>query len=123
MRICFPVKSNEGMESVPYGHFGSAPLFVICDLEKDEVSTVDNGDLEHEHGKCQPIKALSGEVVDAVIVGGIGQGAIAKLNSLGIKVYRAVEGTIADNIKAFNDDKLHEFSMNHTCNHHGCSHH
>lgn len=123
MRICFPVKSNEGMESVPYGHFGSAPLFVICDLEKDEVSTVDNGDLEHEHGKCQPIKALSGEVVDAVIVGGIGQGAIAKLNSLGIKIYRSIEGTIADNIKAFNDGKLHEFSMSHTCNHHGCSHH
>ena len=44
MRICFPVKNNEGVKSVPYGHFGTAPTFVICDLEKDEVTTVGNGD-------------------------------------------------------------------------------
>ncbi|SHH58967.1 Predicted Fe-Mo cluster-binding protein, NifX family [Clostridium collagenovorans DSM 3089] len=123
MRLCFPVESNEGMKSVPYGHFGSAPVFVICDLEKGEVKTVGNGDLGHEHGKCQPIKALSGEIVDAVIVGGIGAGAITKLNSLGIKVFRAVSGTIEDNIKAFNEGNLNEFPKNHSCNHDGCGHH
>ena len=42
--------------------------------------------------RCNPIKALSGEVVDAVVVGGIGKGAIIKLNSMGIKVYKAIEG-------------------------------
>lgn len=123
MKICFPVESNEGMNSTPYGHFGSAPVFVICDLEKDEVKTIGNGDLGHEHGKCQPIKALSGEIVDAVVVGGIGAGAIAKLNSLGIKVFKAVAGTIEDNIKAFNEGKLIEFPKNHSCNHDGCGHH
>ncbi|ATD56036.1 NifB/NifX family molybdenum-iron cluster-binding protein [Clostridium chauvoei] len=123
MRICFPVKSNEGIESIPYGHFGTAPMFVIYDSEKNELSTIGNGDLNHEHGKCQPIKALAGEIVDAVVVGGIGQGAIVKLNSLGIKVYKAIAGTIDENIKALNDSKLHEFSMSHTCNHDGCSHH
>ncbi len=123
MKVCFPVKSNEGMESIPYGHFGTAPMFVVCDLEKNEVKTLDNGDLGHEHGKCQPMKALSGEVVDAVVVGGIGQGAIVKLNSLGIKVYRAAEGTIAVNIDKLNSGDLLEFSMDHTCNHDGCTHH
>ena len=29
MKVCFPVKSNEGMNSIPYNHFGSAPEFVI----------------------------------------------------------------------------------------------
>ena len=33
MKVCFPVKSNEGMSSIPYNHFGSAPEFIICDLE------------------------------------------------------------------------------------------
>ena len=94
MKVCFPVKSNEGMESTPYGHFGTAPMFVVCNLETNEVKTIGNGDLGHQHGMCQPMKALSGEVVDAVVVGGIGQGAIVKLNSLGIKVYKAAEGNV-----------------------------
>ncbi|MGG5461623.1 metalloregulator ArsR/SmtB family transcription factor [Clostridium sp. B9] len=122
MRICFPVKSNEGVKSIPYGHFGTAPTFVICDLEKNEITTVGNGDLGHEHGKCQPIKALSGEVVDAVVVGGIGAGAINKLNSMGIKVYKALEGTIEANLEAFKKGELKEFSRTHTCSHDGCNH-
>ncbi len=123
MKICIPVTENKGMESVPFNHFGSAPMFVVCDLESKEVRSLQNGDLGHEHGKCQPIKALSGEVVDAVIVGGIGQGAISKLNSMGIKVYRACEGDIATNIESLKANKLVEFAANHSCNHDGCSHH
>ena len=123
MKVCFPVKSNEGMNSIPYNHFGSAPEFVICDLESNDVKTIGNGDLGHEHGKCQPIKALSGEVVDAVVVGGIGKGAIVKLNSMGIKVYQAIEGNIEENINSLKNDELKEFDSNHTCNDDGCSHH
>lgn len=123
MKVCFPVKSNEGMNSIPYNHFGSAPEFVICDLESNDVKTIGNGDLGHEHGKCQPIKALSGEVVDAVVVGGIGKGAIVKLNSMGIKVYQAIEGNIEENINSLKSGELKEFDSNYTCNHDGCSHH
>ena len=123
MKVCFPVKSNEGMSSIPYNHFGSAPEFIICDLETNNVKAIGNGDLGHEHGKCQPIKALSGEVVDAVVVGGIGKGAIVKLNSMGIKVYQSIEGTIEENVNSLKIGELKEFDSNHTCNHDGCSHH
>lgn len=123
MKICIPVQENKGMESVPFNHFGSAPMFVICDLDNNEVRSIGNGDLGHEHGKCQPIKALSGETVDAVIVGGIGQGAIMKLNSMGIKVYRACEGNVSSNLQMLKENKLNEFPANHSCNHDGCSHH
>ncbi|WP_343101707.1 NifB/NifX family molybdenum-iron cluster-binding protein [Romboutsia sp. MSSM.1001216sp_RTP31141st1_G3_RTP31141_220114] len=123
MKICMPVEVNEGLLSKPFGHFGSAPMFLVYDLESNEVSALDNGDLGHEHGKCQPIKALSGNVVDAVIVGGIGQGAIVKLNSMGIKVYKALGATLKENIDLFNENKLNEFPSNHTCSHDGCNHH
>ncbi|WP_296647974.1 NifB/NifX family molybdenum-iron cluster-binding protein [Romboutsia sp. 13368] len=123
MKICVPVEANNGLESKPFGHFGSAPMFVVCDLESGDLSTINNGDLEHEHGKCQPIKALSGNVVDAVIVGGIGQGAISKLNSMGIKVYKAQGETIKDNLDLYKQNKLQEFPSNHTCSHDGCGHH
>ncbi|MEG0297867.1 MAG: metalloregulator ArsR/SmtB family transcription factor [Clostridium sp.] len=122
MKVCFPVKSNEGIDSIPYGHFGTAPQFVVCDINTNEVKSINNGDLGHEHGHCQPMKALAGEVVDAVVVGGIGQGAITRLNSMGIKVYRAIEGNIEKNIEAYKKEELMEFPNNHTCNHDGCSH-
>ncbi len=31
MKICFPVEQHEGLESQVYGHFGSAPSFVVVD--------------------------------------------------------------------------------------------
>ena len=123
MKVCVPVSENKGMESVPFGHFGSAPEFVICDLDSNEVKSINNGDLGHEHGKCQPLKALANKAVDAVIVRGIGAGAISKLNSMGTKVYQGIEGTVKENIKLLKENKLMEFTVNNGCNHHNCGHH
>lgn len=126
MKVCIPVVENKGMESLPYGHFGSAPEFVVCDLEAGTVETINNGDLGHEHGKCQPLKALAGTKVDAVIVGGIGAGAIMKLNQMGTKVYKGVNDTIEVNLKLLEQGRLAEFNMTNACQHHhgdgGCGH-
>ncbi|QJA08782.1 diguanylate cyclase [Romboutsia sp. CE17] len=123
MKICVPVEVNKGLESKPYGHFGSAPMFVVYDLEKNEITELSNNDLHHEHGKCQPLKALQGNIVDAVIVGGIGQGAIMKLNDMGVKVYKSQGETIKENLDLYKENKLQEFPSNHTCSHDGCGHH
>ena len=37
MKVCFPVNSNEGLNSMPYNHFGSAPEFVVWDGESNVV--------------------------------------------------------------------------------------
>ncbi|MDO5011636.1 MAG: NifB/NifX family molybdenum-iron cluster-binding protein [Intestinibacter bartlettii] len=126
MKVCIPVEENKGMESVPYGHFGSAPEFVICDLDSKEIKSINNGDLGHEHGKCQPLKALKGQEVDAIIVGGIGAGAITKLNAMGTKVYRGVKDTIEYNLSLLKNNQLQELSVNDACSHNhgdgGCGH-
>ena len=122
MKICFPISNNLGVESIPYGHFGTAPMFMVCDLTNDEVKIINNGDLNHAHGNCSPIKAIKGEDIDIVIVNGIGQGAINGLNNNGIKVFKAIEGTINENLKAYRESRLVEFSNKNACNHEGCSH-
>ncbi|MGL5693245.1 MAG: NifB/NifX family molybdenum-iron cluster-binding protein, partial [Peptostreptococcaceae bacterium] len=101
----------------------SAPLFIVCDLENNEIKEINNQDLHHEHGKCQPLKALQGNVVDAVIVGGIGQGAIMKLNSMGVKVYKSQGSTIKEDLELLRSNVLVQFPANHSCNHDGCGHH
>ena len=123
MKLCFPVKEGNGLESIVFNHFGSSPLFIVFNAETNETDVINNQDLGHVHGMCNPFKALNGEIVDVIIVGGIGAGAIRKLNSMGIKVFRASEDSIQKNIDLFGSNSLHELSMDDACTHHGgCDH-
>ncbi len=124
MKICFPVESDKGLDSEVYGHFGSAPVFVVCDTEAASVDSINNQDLGHAHGMCSPLKALDGKMVDAIVVGGIGAGAINKLNGMGIRVYRASEGTVRENTERFQNGALPEMTLKHACQGHGggCAH-
>lgn len=123
MKLCFPVESENGLESVVYTHFGSAPMFVLVDTETNRTEIIDNGDMQHIHGMCSPIQALNGNMIDAILVGGIGAGAIGKLNAMGIKVFRAIEDTVQKNIELFNRNSLPEIKINDACGQHGgCGH-
>lgn len=124
MKICFAVAKDEGIESTVYGHFGSAPAFVVVNTDSNDISSVTNNDVGHTHGSCNPFQAIGGAIVDAVVVGGIGAGALMKLNSEGIKVFKAASGTVKGNIDLFNENKLHELTIDHTCAGHrsGCGH-
>ena len=126
MKLCIPVERNEGLESQVYGHFGSAPLFVVVDTETSAVLEIINRDLHHDHGACSPLKALGGVEVDAVVVGGIGAGALMGLNRAGLKVYQALGATIADNLAMLAKVALPELSAEQVCgghsHGHGCGH-
>ena len=74
MKVCFAVEKDDGVKSVVYGHFGSAPAFIVVDTEATKMETVNNRDLNHVHGSCNPIQAIGGLKPDAVVVGGIGAG-------------------------------------------------
>lgn len=124
MKVCFAVQKDEGMNSAVYGHFGSAPAFVVVDTEHQSIDTVNNKDMIHAHGACNPIMALGGQNVDAVIVGGIGGGALIKLNAAGIKVYGSMADTIKGNLDLLMANRLPELSRENTCAGHqgGCGH-
>lgn len=124
MKVCFPTENLQGLESKVYGHFGSAPGFVIVDTESAEVEEIPNGDQHHAHGMCQPLLALGGRKVDGIVVGGIGLGALTKLQAQSIRVYRALQGTVRDNLAMIKKGNLPEMSSEHTCAGHGggCSH-
>jgi predicted Fe-Mo cluster-binding NifX family protein len=62
--------------------------------------------------------ALDGKSVDAMIVGGIGAGALTKLNALGIRVYGAGASTVKENLVLLNQNKLQELSAFNACRAH-----
>lgn len=124
MNVGFAVQTNEGIESRVFDHFGSAPVFIIVEQDGQDISAVNNRDLHHAHGACNPIMALDGKSVDAMVVGGIGAGALRKLNAMGIKVFGAAAPTVKENLALLKDNKLQELTENHSCRAHqgGCGH-
>jgi len=115
MKLAFPVEKDDGMASPVYGHFGSAPQFILVESDNGAIESFGNRDRVHSHGQCQPLAALSGRIVDAVVVGGIGAGALMKLNDAGVRVYRAVEGTVSENLALFKSGRLPEMDIDKTC--------
>jgi predicted Fe-Mo cluster-binding NifX family protein len=127
MKICFAVEKDQGINSAVYGHFGSAPAFLMVDTESGSVATVGNRDMIHAHGACNPIMAIGGQSVDAVVVGGIGAGALNRLNAEGIQVYAARAETVSQNVDLLKEGKLPVLTLQHSCAGHqqgggGCGH-
>ncbi len=120
MKICVPTETNEGVNALVYGHFGSAPYFTIYDTQTNTAEVIDNANQHHAHGMCQPMGALTGKNVDAVVTGGMGARAVQKLNEGGVKVYRAIPGTVADIAGQFTKGGLEELTVHNACSHHGC---
>jgi predicted Fe-Mo cluster-binding NifX family protein len=123
MKICFTTGKKNGLNSKIYNHFGSAPFFIIVDKDSESFEEIDNGNLHHEHGQCNPLLALLGNKIDIVIVGGIGEGAKVKLATEKIDVYQAEKGSVKDNLKLFKEGKLTKMKVEDLCNAHGCGDH
>jgi predicted Fe-Mo cluster-binding NifX family protein len=124
MKICFPVQDDNGVDSLVYNHFGSAPKFVVIDTDTESIATINNRDQHHSHGACNPMKALDNQKVDAIVVGGIGAGALTRLSQMGISVHRSGAPTVRENIALFKS--LPAFSLQSCCGGHskdgGCAH-
>jgi predicted Fe-Mo cluster-binding NifX family protein len=120
MKICIPVETNNGMESMVYGHFGSAPYFAVYDVDTRGLEMIENDDSQHVHGMCNPLGALEGKNIGAVICCGMGARAVAKLNASGIKAFRKTQGTIEDVVRDFAANRIEEITSEGACQGHGC---
>ena len=122
MKICIPVIEDKALDSAVCAHFGSAPLFLIADTESLSCKTVINTNQHHSHGMCQPLAVLANEQFDGIVVGGIGAGALAKLQAANIKVFKTEYVSVQETLAAFRSEKLKEIDVQSACNHHNCGH-
>lgn len=127
MKLFIPVAEEKGLQSPIHGHFGSAPMFLFIDSDSKAVELVDNGDKAHVPGACNPLKSIGGRAVDAVVVGGIGMGALMGFRRAGIRVFHAAGGTVADALAALASGRLPELDRQASCAGHdagggGCGH-
>ena len=118
MQICIPILEDLGSNSRVCAHFGSAPAFMIVDTESGQLRCLVNNNQHHAHGMCQPLAALAGQAIDAIVVGGIGMGALAKLRVAGIDVFRAAHETVGEAVAAFTTGILQPVRDEHACGGH-----
>lgn len=111
MRLCFPIISNAGVASTMYGHFASAPQFLVVDTWDAHCTVIPNYDRHNPYGGCSPFSALRGQALDAIIVDAIGDDAVRAMNLCGFKVYRAGSLSVAENLTLFETSGLTEVAV------------
>jgi len=80
--------------------------------------TISNRDVHHSHGACQPLASLADEGVNAVVVGGIGAGALSKLQAAGVNVFLSAQPTVEAVVAAYKAGTLQLATPGTACAHH-----
>jgi predicted Fe-Mo cluster-binding NifX family protein len=122
MKICIPVNEDQGLQSEVCAHFGSAPAFLIVDTDNNDCRVIVNRNQNHEHGTCSPFAMLQGELLDGVVVGGIGMGALNRLMAAGLSVFRAEHPTVSMTVEAFKAGSLKRMQPGMACGGHSHDH-
>jgi predicted Fe-Mo cluster-binding NifX family protein len=120
MKICMPVLEDKGMDSVMYGHFGSAPCFALYNTDTHTVVSSKNNEAEHEHGSCMPVDALRAMGAEAVLCRGMGLRATNLLMTAGIKPFLVEAGTIAEAIGKYERREIRVLDEQNSCQAHNC---
>jgi predicted Fe-Mo cluster-binding NifX family protein len=106
MKIAFATDGNNLKDEVAL-HFGRAKNFLIFDTEKETFEVFENLELKE---KGLPPDFLKSQNVEVVVAFSLGPMAFEKFKNYKIKVLKAIEGTILENLKAFEENKLKELS-------------
>lgn len=123
MRIAVTNENNKVFQ-----HFGQCESFAIFQIEDGEIKSktiLDAG----ENGHSSLATLLSGNNIDILICGGIGEGATEALKRCGIELVGGADGDIDHVIQAYMKDSLvhdpnfacngHNEATGHSCSGHG----
>jgi len=66
-----------------------------------------------------PLMSLAGRQIDAIVVGGIGMGALMKLRAAGMQVFLGEHQTVESAVNAFKAGLLRAVDDDSACSHHG----
>jgi len=120
IRVAVPSETPGGMDAARSGHFGRSPSFTLVDLVDGDVAAVgvvSNG--PHGQDGCMtPVVTLGENMVDVVIVAGIGHRPLLGCVQAGIRVFAGDDQLdVRGVIQAFMDMELSPVGPDATCLH------
>lgn len=108
MKVCFPISEDLGVESAVYGHFNSAPYFLVVDADSKATQTIANCDPKNPFAGCDPFSALKACNIDCIIAGCMGDSALQAMNLCGFRVFEAESENLIENMELLKQEKLQE---------------
>ncbi len=121
LRIAVPSDEPGGLDAARSGRFGRSPCFTIVDLIDDvmvNVLVVANDPHDKGDGCITPILTLGENLVDVVIVAGIGRRPLLNCLQAGMRVLAGEDRPdVRSVIEAFVDADLEPVGHDATCSH------
>jgi len=91
---------------------------MIVDTDSGTCRAITNNNQDHGHGMCAPLASLQGESIDGMVVGGIGMGALRKLEAAEIQIYYSTLATVEETVAAFKAGSLNPVTAETACSGH-----
>lgn len=129
MRIAFPVKENNGLDSMINEHFGVSEAFLIVDMQTKKYELKENIKVSGSESSCKTGIFSKKDRVNAVVTKCMGDGSQRNLAKLNIKVFQAVKDSVFENMELMEKDELKLFHIFDFCQikknkkEGGCGHH
>lgn len=106
MRIAIPT-DDKNLDSNVCPSFGRAPYFLIYDVESKESVFLDNSAAASAGGAgIKAAQMIADNKANVLITPRLGENAADVLKSAEIKIYKATDGSVKENIDAFVANKL-----------------
>lgn len=106
MKIAIPV-NDKSMETDVCQSFGRTPYFLIYDTESKESVFLDNSAATSQGGAgIKAAQTIVDNKASALLTPRCGENAAEVLKAADVKLYKTINDSIGDNIKAFIDSKL-----------------
>ncbi len=106
MKIAFATDGKNPEAEIAL-HFGRAKNFLLYDTGKGSFEVFENPEIK---GKGLPPDFLKRQNVKVVVAFGLGPMAFEKFKNYKIEAFKAIEGTILENIEKFKEGKLKKLS-------------
>ncbi|MDD4125235.1 MAG: NifB/NifX family molybdenum-iron cluster-binding protein [Eubacteriales bacterium] len=106
MKIAIPV-DDKNPESGVCVSFGRAPYYLFYDTDTKEYHYLDNGAASGQGGAgIKAAQSIADNGAEALLTVRCGENAEQVLSGAGVTIYKTIQATARENIKAFTDKKL-----------------
>jgi len=126
MKICLPTLDASGLAARLSEHFGRSPYFTLVDAAGGAVETFANPRARHSAGSCSTAELLRGRAIGAVVCRGLGGGAFARLDQMGVPVFFCERDDVAGALDDYRQGRARPMGAAHACaghhDHEGCGH-
>jgi predicted Fe-Mo cluster-binding NifX family protein len=116
--VAIPSSNPGGLDAMLGAHFGHCDLYTLVTIEDKAIQSVNViPNVPHAQGGCMaPVQYLADNGTHALIAGGMGFRPLMGFNQVGISVYFGGDAkNVGEAVNAFIEDKLPQFSQEHTC--------